>query len=172
VIALLAALLLAVGGAALIPTARAAAPDCAPPATPADALQVGLRAHGHEVGGLGIASFEAAAWSLTLLAPAGFELFTVSGPPATVATGLEQWRPWLTRLPVERDLRLAFTPVTPGACRSGGGHLRTRVTATGWERRWCGPGGHATATRAGDTIHLVDRPRGYDLTLVVAHAPG
>ena len=104
---------------------------------------------------------------LTLLAPAGLELFTVSGPPATVATGLEAWRPWLERLPVERDLRLVFTAVTD-ACTSGGG--RIRPTAAG--RRWCGPGGPATVTESDGTVVLVDRRRGYTLTLRVAGAAG
>lgn len=151
---------------ALAPAALARVPDCAPPAAPASAVQVGVTTHGRQVGGLGIAAIDETAWSLTLLAPAGFELFTVSGPPATVSTGLEAWKPWLERLPVERDLRLVFTPAD-APCRAPTGRLRARVTPTGWERRWCGAGGGATAVRDGDRVTLTDRRRGYTLTLVL-----
>ncbi|MDP2305988.1 MAG: DUF3261 domain-containing protein [Pseudomonadota bacterium] len=146
--------------------AAARAPECPPPAAPASAVQVGLTTHGRQIGGLGIAAFDGAAWSLTLLAPAGFELFTVAGPPAAVTTGLEAWRPWLEKLPVERDLRLAFTD-TDQACRAPRGHLRTTPTPTGWERRWCGAGGGATAVRDGGRVTLTDKRRGYTLTLLL-----
>jgi hypothetical protein len=150
----------------LFAAAAAATPDCPPPETPASPVQVGLDVHGRKVGGLGIAAFDGGVWSLTLLAPAGFELFTITGPPTTVTTGLDAWRPWLERLPVERDLRVAFTAANAD-CRAGGGRLRTRPTETGWERRWCGPGGGATATRDGERVVLVDKRRGYTLTMVV-----
>jgi hypothetical protein len=159
--------------ALVVPFAAARAPDCAPPMAPASAVQVGLTTHGRQVGGLGIAAIDDTTWSLSLLAPAGFELFTISGPPATVATGLEAWRPWLEKLPVERDLRLAFTPTDPGngqtaACRAPGGTLRATPTETGWTRRWCGNGGGATATRDGDRVTLTDKRRGYTLTLILS----
>lgn len=150
--------------------ASAGVPACPPPAAPASAVQVGLTTHGRQVGGLGIAAIDEAAWSLTLLAPAGFELFTVSGPPTTVATGLDAWRPWLEKLPVERDLRLAFTPAPSDAaatCRAPGGRLRVTPTPTGWSRRWCGAGGGATAERDGDRVTVVDKRRGYTLTLLL-----
>lgn len=159
----------------LIPLAAALAapPDCSEPLVPASSVQVGLATHGKQVGGLGVVGFGPEGWSLTLLAPAGFELFTVSGPPTAVSTGLEAWRPWLERLPVERDLRLAFTPTTEGACRAPAGRLRTKTTPNGWTRSWCGAGGGATATREGDRVVLEDRRRGYTLTLVVgSDAPG
>ncbi len=150
-----------------------AAPPCPVPMAPAAAVQVGLTTHGHQTGGLGIVGIDGTSWSLSLLAPAGFELFTVSGPPATVTTGLDAWRPWLERLPVERDLHLMFTPIAAiEACRAetseGAARLRSRAADTGWVRRWRGAGGAATATRVGDRIALVDRRRGYTLTLIVA----
>lgn len=147
--------------------AALAVEPCPSPVAPEGAVQVGLDTHGHTVGGLGIATIDATSYSLSLLAPAGFELFTVSGPPNAVATGLDAWRPWLEQLPVARDLALAFTPVVEGACLVDGGRIRTRVTADGWERRWCGKGGGARATRAGDRLVLHDRLRGYTLTLIV-----
>lgn len=147
--------------------ALAAAPVCPAPVTPASAVQVGVETRGRQVGGLGIAGVDGEAWSLTLLAPAGFELFTVSGPPTTVQTGLDAWRPWLERLPVERDLRVIFAPPAEGACRAEHGRIRTKLTATGWERRWCGKGGPVTATRDGGRVVLEDRRRGYTLTMVL-----
>ncbi len=144
-----------------------AADPCPSPVAPAGAVQVGLDTHGRKVGGLGIAGIDATSYSLSLLAPAGFELFTVSGPPNVVDTGLDAWRPWLEQLPVARDLALAFTPVVEGVCRVEGGKIRTRTTETGWERRWCGKGGGARATLAGGRLVLTDRLRGYTLTMLM-----
>lgn len=155
--------------------ATAKAPDCGTPAAPAAPVQIGLSTQGRQVAGLGIAGIDDAAWSLTLLAPAGFELFTISGPPSTVSTGLDAWRPWLEKLPVERDLRLMLTPAAPAepdraraeTCRAPGGRIRATPTATGWERRWRGAGGGARAERNGGRVTLVDPRRGYTLTLIL-----
>lgn len=144
--------------------------DCPPPEVPAFALQVGLETHGHAIGGLGVARLDGADWSLTLLAPAGFELFTVSR--TGVETGLEAWRPWLEKLPVERDLRLAFTTVDT-RCRAGEGVIRRKPGSKrgGVEReelrRWRGAGGPAVATIGDGRVTIRDPLRGYTLQLVV-----
>lgn len=151
----------------LLSAALAAVPDCPPPAAPQVPVLVGLDAHGRKVAGLGIVTFEQERWSLTLLSPGGLEMFTVAGPPATVSTAFEAWIPWLERLPVERDLRLAFTP-TDTTCRSGAG--KVHVSPKG--RRWCGAGGPATLTEVDGSLVLADRRRGYTLTLRVTGAPG
>jgi hypothetical protein len=156
-----------------LPSLALAAPPCPVPMAPAAAVQVSLTTHGHQTGGLGIVAIDGTSWSLSLLAPAGFELFTVSGPPDTVTTGLDAWRPWLERLPVERDLHLLFTPIAADeACRAetseGAAHLRSRAAGAGRVRRWRGAGGGATATVEGSRLTLVDRRRGYTLTLIVA----
>jgi hypothetical protein len=134
---------------------------CATPDVPPFAVQIGIEAHHHEIAGMAIAALDGDSWSLTLLAPAGFELFTVSD--AGVQTGLESWRPWLEALPVERDLRLAFTDVSDGACDAGDGRLRARGDTT----RWRGKGGPARATREAGRITIRDWRRGYSVTLVV-----
>ncbi len=166
---------------ALLSSANAALPDCPTPVTPAAPMQIAITTRipggGHRtMGGIGIAGLADEAWSLTLLAPAGIELFTLSGPPATVVTGLDTWRPWLARLPVERDLRLIYTALTGGACRAGAGRLRSLPSSSdaptggpapeSWTRQWCGPGGGATATRTGDRVVLEDHRRGYTLLIV------
>lgn len=154
----------------LVAAALAAVPDCAAPAVPPTPVQLAVELRGHQLGGVGIASLEAEAWGLTLLSFGGVELFTVS--PAGVATGLEAWRPWLEQLPVERDLRVIFTPADAGRCRAGGGVVRTRVTAEGWERRWRGAGGRVCARREGDVVTIRDHARGYVLRMVVSDADG
>ncbi|MFZ5482193.1 MAG: DUF3261 domain-containing protein [Myxococcota bacterium] len=139
-------------------------PLCATPTLPPQAVQVGLVTRGHAIAGLGIAQLDGDRWSLTLLSPAGVELFTVSD--AGVQTGLEAWRPWLERLPVERDLRLAFTAVAE-TCDAGAGKIRVKRDG---RRCWRGDGGPACAEASDKGTILRDRRRGYTLQLVVDDA--
>ena len=140
------------------------ASPCAAPALPAQALTLGIEVHGHTLAGTAIVAAEGGTWSLTLLSPGGLGLFTLSGPPQVVQTGLDSWRPWLEKLPVERDLMLAFTPVPPEGCTIGTGKIR--VDRQGG-RHWRGPGGPAHLQQEANTLTLVDRLRGYTLLLVV-----
>lgn len=175
------------------PPARAA---CAVPRFDDMPVTVGIVAHGHQIGGMGIVSLRAVSgasspgsenvdsatdWSLTLLSPGGLALFTAEGRfgegpdgPARIQTGLDAWRPWLEKLPLGRDLRTAFT-VEDGPC--AGGRIRTRVhtftddsaPTVGWLRCWLGPGGKLHAEILPGRAVLQDRHRGYTLTIV---APG
>lgn len=140
-------------------------PDCPAPAIESAEVQLGVRAFGRELGGLGVISLSAERYSLTLLVPTGSELFTVSGPPSTVVAMVPGWAPWLAKMPVERDLRLVFTEV-PERCATGGGRVRSKVTETGWVRHWCGEGGAARAVRDGNLVTVYGR--GYQLVLVVS----
>lgn len=143
-------------------------PACPPPVVDTQ-LQVGVRAFGQALGGLGVVHLDAQTYSLSLLIPTGMELFTVSGPPRTVAAGVAAWAPWLARMPIERDLRLVFTPTQEPRCDAGPGRIRQRLTETGWVRRWCGEGGHAKAVREGGLVQLYGA--GYQLTFVVEDLP-
>lgn len=127
--------------------------------------QLGLEVHGHQLAGLAVVSLQADSYALSLLAFTGLRLFTVTGPPTVVDTGLPAWMPWLERLPLERDLNLLLTPGVAGLCEPPRGRLRTEPTATGWERDFRGHGGRAHASREGDVYVLVDRRRGYRLTM-------
>lgn len=138
--------------------------DCPAPAVDSAQVQVGVRAFGRELGGLGVISLDASTYSLTLLVPTGTELFTVSGPPTSVQAVMPDWAPWLGRMPIERDLRLVFTEVTD-RCKTTGGKLRTKATDTGWVRHWCGDGGAARAVREGGVVTVYGR--GYEPVLVV-----
>lgn len=142
--------------------------DCAAPVVPDAPVQAAISLHGHALGGLGLVSLEPERWSLSMLSPVGIELFTVSGPPQQVDQAPDAWAPWLGKIPFERDLRLAFTPVD-GRCEVAGGHLRARRDGLVWR----GPGGRASARREGDRVLIRDRRRGYTLTLVLpAEVPG
>ena len=147
-------------------------PACEIPTLIDQVYTVGITTHGHTIGGIGIvdlagtsadpATVDAGRWSLMLLSPSGLALFTASGPPASVTTGIPAWGPSLARLPFERDLLLAF--VVGDACATGGGTIRPRGTRT----RWRGPGGRAHAVYATDRVTIHDPMRGYTLTLVPA----
>lgn len=147
-----------------------AAPRCAPPAIPPTPVQVSVQFGGYSLAGMGIASLDEGSWALTMLSFGGVEMFTVSDQG--VQTGLEAWRPWLSLLPVERDLRLVFTPAVQGRCRTGDGVLRTRGLQGAWRRRWWGPGGTAVAERQAGVVTVEDRRRGYVLRMVVTDAGG
>lgn len=138
--------------------------DCPAPMVDSAQVQVGVRAFGRELGGLGVISLDPDTYSLTLLVPTGSELFTVSGPPTAVQAAMPEWAPWLGKMPIERDLRLVFTDV-PERCKTTGGKLRAKATETGWVRHWCGEGGAAKAVREGDVVTVYGR--GYQLVLVV-----
>jgi hypothetical protein len=139
-------------------------PACPPLEVPAQAVTVGLQTRGHTLAGTGIVQAEGERWSLTLLSPVGVQLFSISGPPRDVLTGLEAWRPWLARLPVQRDLALALGAASQ-RCRIAGGRLW--IDADG-VRRWRGRGGPARATVDGTRVTLSDTRRGYHLSLVTA----
>lgn len=155
-------------------------PPCEPPALVDAVYSVGLVSHGHTLGGTGIVTMDGGRWSLTLLSPGGLELFTASGPPPAVATGIPAWAPYLKKLPFERDLWLAFTVVPGGRCTVGGGTLRARGAGTTGEgpagedetgetpRRtvWRGAGGRARADATAGRVVVRDPRRRYTLTLV------
>lgn len=108
-------------------------------------VPMGVRAFGRELAGLGVVVFDGATWSLTMVSPAGgVALFSAGGPPKTVTAAVATWEPWLRRMPLERDLRLVFTPATE-TCDAGPGRIHVRETDGGWVRRWCGEGGAARA---------------------------
>lgn len=150
----------------LVGSTLAAVQPCPAPQTP-DTVQVGLDFHNHKLGGIGLPMLDGDQWSMTLLSPVGLELFSVEGPPNTVRSAPESWAPWLERLPFERDLRVAFTPVTEGRCRVAGGTIRGRVTEDGVRRKWRGPGGGVKAVVVGGRVEMRDRRRGYALLWVV-----
>lgn len=137
-------------------------PPCDIPAIVDQVYTVGIAAHGHTIGGTGVLTMDGGRWSLMLLSPGGLALFTASGPPDTVTTGIPAWAPYLERLPFARDMLLAFS--VGERCTAGGGTLRTRGTST----RWRGPGGRAIAEHAPDRVIVHDPLRGYTLTLVPA----
>lgn len=147
-------------------SALALATPCPPPVAPEAPVQLGIDLRGHAVGGLAIVRLDGETWSLNLLSPMGLELFGLSGPPQRVDSAPEAWRPWLERLPFERDLRLAFTPVE-ARCAVADGRMRPRADGAHWR----GAGGPARLERAGDRLVITDRRRGYALTLVVSDAP-
>ncbi len=145
-------------------------------------ITLGIETHGHQVGGMGIVTMQdqadVTAWSLTLLSPGGLALFTARGtfdattadPPVSVETGLDAWKPWLEKLPLGRDLRVAFgTWVDPNTCAGGTTRTRSGHASLTWTRRWRGPGGPVKAELTADRVLLHDRLRGYTLTIV---APG
>lgn len=131
-------------------------------------VQLGLRAFGQALGGIGLVHLDGEAWSLSLLTPTGLELFTVSGPPKVVAAGVASWGPWLAKMPVERDLRLVFTPGETD-CALEGARLLHRDTDDGWVRRWRGEGGPARARRQGERVELAGP--GYRLVLIRPELP-
>ncbi len=153
-------------------------------------ITLGIETHGHAIGGMGIVTMTSAgedvasvAWSLTLLSPGGLALFTARGTfaedqpegPVAIETGLDAWKPWLEKLPLGRDLRVAFS--TDGArLACAGGRTRTRSTSTqadgpAWTRRWHGPGGPVRAEITADRVVLHDPLRGYTLTIVTPDRP-
>ena len=136
-------------------------PACEAPAVDRAIYQLGLSTRGHELGGLAVVSLDQGHYGLTLLSPVGMSLFTVSGPPKTVDTGLADWRPWISALPIERDLRLLLTSMTPPGCALPRGVIR--VDALG-ERRYHGHSGPATARFDGTWV-LEDHRRHYRLLL-------
>jgi len=139
-------------------------PPCPSPALEGEVVQIAIAAFGKRLGVTGIVDLSGDAFSLTLLSPSGPELFHVSGPPYAVQSGIEAWAPWLEHLPVERDLRLAFTEVQSERCSVGEARIRARMEGQGWTRSWRGSPGPASAVRAGD--HTTVRGRGYELLIV------
>ncbi len=167
-------------------------------------VTIGIETHGHHIGGTGIVTMTElgvgnhVVWSLTLLSPGGLAMFTATGSfredvaetPPTITTGLDAWKPWLEKLPLGRDLRVAFQTEgdgQPGARRDreacAGGTVRTRFVPSGdtepfliARRHWHGPGGPARALVYNDRVILHDPLRGYTLTIVaparqLPHAP-
>lgn len=140
-------------------------PRCAPPALDGAVVQVAVESLGRKLGGLGLVTLDEERFSLALLAPGGTELFTVHGPPHTVDSAVATWTPFLAHLPIERDLRLAFTPADGTGCRATAGRIRQRDAEGGWDRRWYGRGGAARASKRTDGI-IVTESR-YALRLIV-----
>lgn len=120
-----------------------------------------IEAHGLSVAGLAAVSFGDDAFALVALSPAGIELFGVkrTGETTTVDAAFPEWKPWLERLPFERDLTLVATAVTH-SCRADSGSV-----LLGEVRRWRGKGGPARASAVDDRWTVRDPLRGYTLTL-------
>lgn len=140
-------------------------PACEAAALDGATYQLGLEAHGHQLAGVAVVSLQADTYALSLLAFTGLRVFTVTGPPTVVDTGLPAWAPWLERLPLQRDLSLLLGPGDESVCAVEHGRVRTSTTATGWERDFRGRGGRAHASWDGDVYVLADRRRGYRLTM-------
>ncbi len=152
----------------------ALAAEC-PPVEIESFLQFAIRAHGHTLGGNAAVSIDQENFALTALSGAGTELFSVQVQPSEggriteVRSAFPEWKPWLERLPFQRDLVVALNPATE-ACELPFGTLRTSVTSDGWKRKFRGAGGRVTAVRAGNSILVRDRKRGYRLTMVLPDA--
>jgi len=138
-------------------------PVCADPAVEERVVSMGLTTFGHGMVGTAVATVSGGRWSLTLLAPGGVEMFTASGPPTVVATGIEAWRPWLEGMPFERDLWLTWGDVPEGGCTLTDGGSLTRV---GTGVRYVGPAGRARRRDDEGRVEVRDARRHYRLTLV------
>jgi hypothetical protein len=145
-------------------------PPCAASALAGEVVQLAVESVGRKLGGLGLVTLDGERYSLSLLTPAGTELFTVHGPPHTVDSAVATWTPILAHLPIERDLRLALTSIEGEACRTTSGRVRQRTRSDGWDRRWYGRGGPARASRTGKIIEVTEAR--YTLRLVVEDGLG
>lgn len=151
-------------GPALLGAALAAPLPACPPPVEERLYSLGIRVHGHTLGGLAAVAFPAGAdFRLVALSPAGPALFSVQrkGALTTVDAAFPEWRPWLEALPFERDLRLV-DDARSASCADPGGRIHVR----GEIRRWRGTGGPARARVDADGRWVVHDPlRGYTLTL-------
>lgn len=147
-------------------TALAALPACPAP-TGEHIVTLGIAAHGHSFGGLGVVDFAGEDWSLTALSPAGPALFTVTHTDGvtTVNSAFPEWSSVLGQLPFARDLVLLHT-VTSTSCAVGGSRILVRPD----RRLWRGAPGTARVQEAGGKAVLTDPLRGYTLTIVEAPA--
>ena len=146
----------------LLGFAAAATPAC--PDAPSDRVySLGMTVHGHSVGGLAVVSTTPDSFTLVALAPTGPELFSIQrhGEATTIDSPLPEWKPWLARIPFERDLGLVSPPLV-GSCTTPAGRVHVRDH----RRRWRGAGGPARAAQQADGRWVLHDPwRGYTLTL-------
>ena len=125
---------------------------------------------GKILAGVAVAVIEGERVTLMALGPAGTEIFRVEddGKTVNVTAPSEDWRPWLERLPLARDIRLVHAWSCPqGRCAAGRGVVEESISEDGLaiERSWRGPGGRVSASIWDGRAEVTDDRRGYTVTL-------
>ena len=142
--------------------AWAVLPPCAP-LSGEHIVTLGITAHGHSFGGLGIVEFREPDWTFTALSPAGPAMFTIQhiAGETQVWSAFPEWTPWLAAMPFDRDLRLIHSE-DRSTCSAGTGRLVVRPDR---QLRRGAPGPARVVVREDGARVLTDSWRGYTLTM-------